>query len=288
MFCGNCGAKLNGDERCCPNCGAKTRIGQQEEALQEHPVEVETVNIPEQEAKIGASTEKPKRKGAPRKKFFAGAIAVALVVIVLVMIFSGNGGSESGYADGLIEADNIYGLSTTVTVDEFINYYNEALCEYEGIALDPNDGFFLTVGGLVKENLTTSSFDDGTTFYHWQQLMGSKDMGLSFWTDSETGYIIQARVSFDYNSYVNTDTALAKRFSMIQEMMYAFCGGNSDASDELMNVLMDCIESNTSQYWNHGISMISGFDDNGYIVVSVGTVTEEIYNDLVSDMPSGN
>ena len=86
MFCGNCGAKLNGDESFCPNCGAGTRIGQQEEASQEHPVEMEVVDIPEQEARSEAVVVKPKRKWSPRKKFFVGAIAVVAVVIILAII----------------------------------------------------------------------------------------------------------------------------------------------------------------------------------------------------------
>ena len=58
MFCGNCGTQLRDDDRFCPNCGAKTRIGQQSEDIPAQEPTTEQVPQPQaQEAK--PETEQP-------------------------------------------------------------------------------------------------------------------------------------------------------------------------------------------------------------------------------------
>ena len=72
------------------------------------------MNMPEQDGRSEAVVVKPKRKWSPRKKFFAGAIAVVAVVIILAII-GGTGGSDG---IELIEAKNIQGVSTSITLEE--------------------------------------------------------------------------------------------------------------------------------------------------------------------------
>ena len=77
------------------------------------------MNTPEQEARSEAVVVKPKRKWSPRKKFFAGAIAIVVVAIIIGII-----GSNAGETIDVefVESNVNTGLSTTVTIDEFVNY----------------------------------------------------------------------------------------------------------------------------------------------------------------------
>lgn len=216
LYCESCNAKLKYGMTICPRCGKPTGLPDQKtNDFQGHA----------QESGAGADRVSCESGGVaaegevnPRKKSTVIIVASLAVVLVLMLaaVFSGDGNK---YADGLVEANNIYGLSTTVTVDEFIYYYNEALSESGEVKSD--SPFFEIAGGLVKENLTIAHESEaGAVRYFWRQPLGLRDMELTFWADAENDCIVTQAI-FNYEAASNKygshapENAVNTRMAMI-------------------------------------------------------------------------
>src|SRR5699024_7218278 len=153
-----------------------------------------------------------------------GAIAIVVVAIIIGII-----GSNAGETIDVefVESNVNTGLSTTVTIDEFVNYYNESLCDYLGIQQD--DVTFLLTGGLkLDQNVEMEDLaDEGFTFYYWQQPMGTRDEEVGIWVAKDTGCVSQVMVAFSLDAVLDapdSDAALRNRYGLLNAAEYAFCG----------------------------------------------------------------
>lgn len=241
--------------------------------------EVNEKNLQEEE-RLDIETERKEKKPWSKKKKFG--VVVLVCVVILFWIFGGDTKSPVE----TVEANNICGLSTTVTVDEFIYYYNEALSESGEVESD--SPFFEIAGGLVKENLTiTHESGVGAVKYFWRQPLGSRDMQLTFWADAENNCIIQTQAIFNYeeasNKYGSHDpeNAVNARMAMIENMLYAVCKGDKDAANELNELLQDYIENEEIQ-WNDGIVVMGGqiSGNEEYMGAEFFTMTEEYFEQM--------
>lgn len=278
MFCGNCGTELKEDECRCPNCGAETSAGRQ---IQDSFNAVNAVATQSQTITEEATKAKPKKKWSPRKKFFAGAIGIVVVAIIIGII-----GSNAGETIDVefVESNVNTGLSTTVTIDEFINYYNESLCDYLGI----QDEFtFLLSGGLeLGENVEIINLEEeGLTFYHWQQPMGTRDSEVGIWVARDTGCVSQVMVAFSLDAVLDapdSDAALRNRYGLLNAAEYAFCGGDSDSAGKIHTILSDLIQDDkASTQWQDNISVMVIPDMGGKIAFNIMSITEDAHNQSI-------
>ena len=240
------------------------------------------MNTPEQEARSEAVVVKPKRKWSPRKKFFAGAIAIVVVAIIIGII-----GSNAGETIDVefVESNVNTGLSTTVTIDEFVNYYNESLCDYLGIQQD--DVTFLLTGGLkLDQNVEMEDLaDEGFTFYYWQQPMGTRDEEVGIWVAKDTGCVSQVMDAFSLDAVLDapdSDAALRNRYGLLNAAEYAFCGGDSDSAEKIHTILSNLIQDDkASTQWQDNISVMVIPDMGGKIAFNIMSITEELHNQSV-------
>ena len=240
------------------------------------------MNMPEQEARSEAVVVKPKRKWSPRKKFFAGAIAIVVVVIIIGIIgSSGNNGIIE-----VIEANNSYGLSTTVSVNEFVDYYNKFLSSYYSNELgrELDDASLSLVGGLDLESMSSKNINDGGfVYYGWKQPMNPGDQAVAFWADNDTGYIVQA--TFEYSPEVvnhasDPDAAFAARQMKIGGVILAFCGGDIDATEQILEICDNKQSGGVTDYFDQNVVIRTGYTQDGRYQFYISTMTEDAYKEF--------
>lgn len=285
MFCGNCGNELKPGARFCPSCGSAVK------PVQARTDESTWASAPadQPEAEAGSTAAAPvmtktKRQWTRKRK----TMAVAGVVLILIALFATLGGS-GGYADGLVEADNAYGLSTTVTLDEFIDLYNQRLAEINNIERGGNYEILLwAAGGIDKQNAEIFPGDSGMglTRYSW---INSVDAYVGLTThviidiDNVTGYVVTGGVAYldeEYNSNSTPDGARQGILEKLDSILYAMAGGKADRYEEWLEVTL---AQEAVNQWDKGLSFISvlqgetmyeaiyasteaGFEENNHIV----------------------
>ena len=283
--CGSCGTKLKAGTKFCPECGAAVTQPPKAEpapapdgqnskgtvfrALNQFDG-TRAKNREEQAPQMGAAAE-TKSKAAPSKGriiFFAAAGVFVVVIALLAALGGGSGersvpglvGTDSGekYAPGLVETDSFYGLSTTITLDEAIGYYNEYLADANGIR---NDNTFesnlqLTeYGGIVVEADSNTYYDDyNVTAYYYSAPVkpnGRTPWNITFIVDHETNYLVGVIFQlYDYNALFDKEYR-AQRESEISDvvpeqipepfvaLVYAVTGGNAEKTSEWIQQLSE-------------------------------------------------
>lgn len=270
MFCGNCGNELKPGARFCPNCGSAVK-----------PVQVQTdestwasapADQPEAEAGSTAAAPvmtKTKRQWTRKRK----TMAVAGVVLILIALFATLGGS-GGDADGLVEADNAYGLSTTMDLEEFVSYYNMFLIETLEIETD----FEFSLQCIeIAEPYTVTQYDElGLTEYTYSCSGGEIQPSVHIVVDNETGYVVSAILMFradGYSSILVNDSARDAVDAKAYALFFALCEGDIDRADTIV-----AHHQNDNLYtWEDGITDISAVYKDGVVHIGFYTMTEDAF-----------
>lgn len=191
ICCRNCRNTVKPGQKFCTNCGA---------AITEQP------NASPAAAGSNPTAKKTFLHGISRKtKIIIAAAIAALHVLVLfcslaiVLFFALN---FEKYDSALIEANTAYGLSTSVSLDEYISRYNSLLVD---LGVSPsNSGYDLWLyGGIIKSELTVVPCPElGMTQYvHVPAYVLSDystlDWSINIFTDTQTGYITAVEFCFD-------------------------------------------------------------------------------------------
>lgn len=284
--CGSCGTRLKAGTKFCPECGAAVtqppnaepapapdgqnskgtvfNVSNQFDGTKARSREV-------QAPQIGAAVE-TKPKAAPNKGriiFFAVA-GVFVVVIALLAALGSN--SKTSYADGLVEANNEFGLSTTITLEEFVERYNDASVR---LGLDSSMSRIDLEDGQVLDSTP------GITEYQFMFPLANMTrlkQGMDIAVDNETGYVVMACLRFSasaYNSISTTDTqrrVVVLRGSAILAALF-------DA-DEQRSRAMELMNSPQGVVWEKGIVYIgNGSVGEDAAIVGFQTMTKEVYEE---------
>lgn len=298
--CGSCGTKLKAGTKFCPECGAAVTQppnagpapapdGQDPKgtvfSVLDRSDGTRAKDREEQAPQMGAAVE-TRPKAAPNKGriiFFAVAGVFVVVIALLAALGSGSGekytseleetdsgekytselvetDSSEKYASELVETDSYYGLSTTITLDEAIGYYNEYLANANGIS---NDNTFesnlqLTeYGGIVTDADSNTYFDDfNVTAYYYKAPV--KPKGLTPWTiafvvDNKTNYLVEVLFQlYNYGDLLGKEYQAQREGEVIPEqfmaLVYAATGGNAEKASEWIQQL-----SKQNGVWNKGV-----------------------------------
>lgn len=295
--CGSCGIKLKAGTKFCPECGAAvtqppkaepvpTPDGQNSKgAVFSVPNQFDGTrakNREEQAPQMGAAVE-TEPKAAPNKGriiFFAVAGVFVVVITLLAALGSGNinnanntnNTNQPSYADGLVEANNEFGLSTTITLEEFVERYNDASVR---LGLDSSMSRIDLEDGQVLDSTP------GITEYQFMFPLANMTrlkQGMDIAVDNETGYVVMACLRFSasaYNSISTTDTqrrVVVLRGSAILAALF-------DA-DEQRSRAMELMNSPQGVVWEKGIVYIgNGSVGEDAAIVGFQTMTKEVYEE---------
>ena len=291
MFCGNCGNELKPGARFCPSCGSAVKPVQ--EQTDESTWESAPADQPEAEAGSTAAAPvmtKTKRQWTRKRK----TMAVAGVVLILIALFATLGGSGGGYADGLVEADNAYGLSTTVTLEEFIELYNQRFAELNEIERGRDYEMMLELfGGLDLEDADIIPLEIiGMTTYQWSNALdayGGLHQTVTVSLDNISGFVVGGSVSFldeAYDSNSVSDTQRNNIFIKLHCILYAMAGGESSRYDQWNDLTLS--SELGLVHWEKGLAYASAYTDTTDVVsLFINAMTEEAFekwstNTLVS------
>lgn len=291
--CGSCGTRLKAGTKFCPECGAAVTQPPNAEPVpapdgQNSKGTVFNVsnqfdgtkarNLEGQAPQMGAAVE-TKPKAAPNKGriiFFAVA-GVFVVVIALLAALGSN--SKTSYADGLVEANNEFGLSTTMTLEEFVERYNEALVS-EGLDLwiywiDFDDRQLLDAApGITEYQL---KFPD---YKFPKSEMSKLQQHMNIGVDNETGYVVSVAFKYLASAYMApsiTDTetdVVGKRGFAVPIALF---GSNAE---EQLSRAAELMNSPQGYAWEKGILYIGAGDvGDGFVNVGFQTMTKEVYQE---------
>ena len=229
-------------------------------------------------ARSEAVVVKPKRKWSPRKKFFVGAIAVVAVVIILAII-GGTGGSDGVE---LIEAKNIQRVSTSITLEEFIDAYNASLSQYLG----GDDSLFNLNCINFNEPYKVTPYDElGMTEYTYVPLVSPMtDISdhVCIAVDNETGYVVLAVQRYLQSGY---STASSSTQDIVNFKVFSIYAGLAGGDTDLMSSLIETLSSvtqGTPNGWKDGIMYMNMIQDD-LVTVGFSTMTKEYYNAQMAD-----
>lgn len=295
--CGSCGTKLKAGTKFCPECGAAVTQPPKEEpapAPDGQNSKGTAFGAPNQsggtapENREGQMPEmdiavETKPKAAPNKGriiFFAAAGVFVVVIALLAALGSGNinnanntnNTNQPSYADGLVEANNEFGLSTTITLEEFVERYNDASVR---LGLDSSMSRIDLEDGQVLDSTP------GITEYQFMFPLANMTrlkQGMDIAVDNETGYVVMACLRFSasaYNSISTTDTqrrVVVLRGSAILAALF-------DA-DEQRSRAMELMNSPQGVVWEKGIVYIgNGSVGEDAAIVGFQTMTKEVYEE---------
>lgn len=236
------------------------------------------MNMPEQEARSEVVAVKPKRKSPPRKKFFVGTIAVVAAIIILAII-GGTGGSDG---IELIEAKNIQGVSTSITLEEFIDAYNASLSQYLG----GDDSLFDLNCINFNEPYKVTPYDElGMTEYTYVPLVSPMtDISdhVCIAVDNETGYVVLAVQRYLQSGY---STASSSTQDIVNFKVFSIYAGLAGGDTDLMSSLIETLSSvtqGTPNGWKDGIMYMNMIQDD-LVTVGFSTMTKEYYNAQMAD-----
>lgn len=270
--CGSCGTKLKAGTKFCPECGAAVTQPPNTEPVpapdgQNSKGTVFSVpnqfdgtrakNREEQAPQMGAAVETKPKAASNKGRIIFFAVAGVFVVVIALLAALGSG-SKTSYADGLVETDSYYGLSTTITLDEAIGYYNEYLADANGIS---NDNTFesklkLTeYGGIVVDADSNTYYDDyNVTAYYYSAPVkpnGRTPWSITFIVDHKTNYLVGVMLQlYDYDALFDKEYR-AQRESEISDvvpeqipepfiaLVYAATGGNVEKTSEWIQQLSE-------------------------------------------------
>lgn len=271
MFCGNCGNELKPGARFCPSCGSAVK------PVQARTDESTWASAPadQPEAEAGSTAAAPvmtktKRQWTGKRK----TMAVAGVVLILIALFATLGGSGGGYADGLVEADNAYGLSTTMDLEEFVSYYNTFLIETLEIETD----FEFSLQCIeIEEPYTITQYDElDLTEYTYSYSGGEIQPSVHIVVDNETDYVVSAILMFradGYNSILVNDSARDAVDAKAYALFFALCEGDIDRADTIV-----AHHQNDNFYtWEDGITDINSVYKDGVAHIGFYTMTEDAF-----------
>lgn len=265
MFCQQCGAELKEGEKFCPKCGRPMELTDQKS----------TQNLQEPIAATEGSatqTNITTKKKKPMVIFIAVAV-VFVVIIAALAVLGSESGDKSSYADGLVEANNEFGLSTTMTLEEFVEHYNESLASH-GLDdslfwIDLEYGQVLnSVPGITEYRFIFS----GATLTQLKQ-------HIFIAVDNETGYVLSAIFKYTNSGY---DSATSDQRSVVSNrtiaVFDAFCKGDSNKLSEIIEI-MKSLQDSGYVYWKDGTLYIQSGDADGFTNVGFQTMTQEAYEE---------
>lgn len=262
MVCPKCGMQIEDDIKCCPNCGTDITTNQQITSSYTLPTE-----------KVDTSNSTPQKKHFLKKKCVIGAI---IIILLIVMWIIGNNASEPDVK--LIEADNDYGLSTEITLEEFVDYYNENLANM----LNLTDKLFRQLNCIDIENPYKVIEEHGLTEYIYappgsEQTMLQQNVLIG--VDSQTGYVVLAQLRFvsdAYNSFFTTDEARNGVDARAISIFHALGQGDSEKASRIMEYWLDT----TGTQWDSNIVYMAGTTSDGIEVQGFTCCTEDAYNKI--------
>lgn len=271
MFCRQCGAEVKEGEKFCPKCGAPMELTGQG-------------NVQNLQGSISATGEKAAQTNVATKKkkpivIFIAIAVVFLAIIVIVAALGGEKDSNPSYADGLVEANNEFGLSTTLTLEEFVERYNEALVS-EGLNhdiywIDIDDGQLLdSTPGITEYQL---KFPD---YKFPESEMSKLQQHMNIGVDNETGYVVSVVFKYSASAYMApsiTDTetdVVGKRGFAVPIALFGL------NAEEQLNRAAELMNSPQGYAWEKGILYIGAGDvGDGFVNVGFQTMTQEAYEE---------
>lgn len=286
MFCGNCGRELEAEAKFCPDCGCEVKpIPEQIDQAAASMV------LDQSEAGTGADA-KPKRKWSRKRRFMAVA-GVIMILIAMVATFYSN----DGYADGLVEIDSAtYGLSTTVTIEEFIESYNQLIREDAGLERGEFYDVMMKLSGAIS--LEDAEVDHvlygelaGTTIYSWPHSLGYIHHSIYVVCDNATKYVVGGGVNYfteQYQSNNVPDEARNQIFTKFFMVLNAAASLDKHRYDEWSKIILSLLDS-ISLYendfpgaWQNGLQFIYGFyeADPGISSLTFFTMSKEAYKEM--------
>ena len=277
--CQSCRNTVSPGQKFCTNCGAAI-TGQ--------------TNTSPPAAGRAPTAKKALLHGISRKTTVIIAAAVAAVHLLVLffalaaaLFFALN---FEKYDASLIEADTAYGLSTSVSLDEYISRYNSLLVE---LGVSPSDsGYDLWLyGGIIKSELTVVPCPElGMTQYvHVPAYVLSDystlDWSINIFTDTQTGYITAVEFCFDRSQmdsayikestkwFANTHAEIAVR-SMFQQ---------DDRGQHWYETLLSAAD-NGGQIYKKGLAFNSSYNSSSdRAFLSCFCITEEQFEEWLAN-----
>lgn len=286
--CGSCGTKLKAGTKFCPECGAAVTQPPKAEpapapdgqnskgtvfrALNQFDG-TRAKNREEQAPQMGAAAE-TKSKAAPSKGRIIFFAAAGVFVVVIALLAALGGGGKTSYADGLVEADNEFGLSTTMTLKEFVERYNEDLASH-GL----NDSLFwidLEDGETIVS--TPASTEYSFMFPGASITRLKRHMNIA--VDNETGYVMSVILRYTNSGYESaTDSQRTVVDTSFMALFDVLCKGDSNKLSETIEIMEKIQSSGGYVHWEDGILYVKSGDEYGFTNIGFQTMAKEVYEE---------
>ena len=302
MFCKKCGTKLPDNAKFCSACGEETaspiknNVAPTQSPSIEKDSNIEKTETPQISLETPEKASSSERKRKPSKSLFIVLLAVIFGIAILVALIAGSSNKDGNSTLGTSATDNGDGVSTTISLNSFVKFYNNAVIEGENLqsdveSLDEEATLYFTtsLGGLNPDGFTANTSENPEMSVLEQELTPKAiDHSIHIIVNNETGNVVGAVMRIDtdgYNSITfgtndqgnNAFREMVNR--QVSYMLYAINGADWTNVETQLEQLYNT-ESVTNN--NNGMTLgkITGTDGFTYLIC--GYMSEDYFSALES------
>lgn len=315
--CGSCGTKLKAGTKFCPECGAAVTQPPKAEpapapdgqnskgtvfrALNQFDG-TRAKNREEQVPQMGAAAE-TKSKAAPNKgRIIFFAVAGAFVVVIALLAALG-GRNKTSIPDGLVANENQFGLAFNMTLEEFVERFNNIL--KDSLSEDNARALCLSMDSM-KKNVNTNTFGEDVyvnTIYAGDTFLGT--VGVTVYDEKVTNisvasaygkateffgniFIADVLIMIGANESNNINEAVENVLRWAQDTTNRISDGESSPIGYYVQNIYYCITGTDSGL----IYTVRAMSDKGYDIWNAGIEaaleekTDSNSSDTGSDEPT--